>query len=84
MEFGKKVIHVHINESDENRYFGSITAMLNQTNNGKDLGVTRKALYGSGFATTGTFSNDICVITRGEIERMPGNRKAPVRILRVI
>ena len=79
------VIHVEFHEGPrkgQHRYFGSITAIFDEIPQ-KDLKTTVDRLYRSQLSEEKPFQNKVCTIRKGTIHRKPGNRTAPVKILRL-
>jgi hypothetical protein len=79
---------IHLEFRDENRpqqhyYFGSITAIFEMFK-AKDIGVTASRLYQVDIDSEHPYINRTCIVRKGEITRKSGNRKPPIKIIRVI
>lgn len=79
---------IHLEFRDENRpqqhyYFGSITAIFDKLK-AKDIGVSARRLYQIDIDSEHPYINKTCIIRKGEITRKSGNRKPPIKIIRVI
>lgn len=79
------IIHVEFHDGPrkgENHYFGSIKAIFEKIPK-KELRTSTQMLYRFKIEMSKPYKNKVCTIRRDTIGRKPGNRTAPIRILRV-
>ena len=70
---GNTIYHVKFDDNTH-AYFGSIAAIFD-TFTPKRLGVSKFRLWSFGITPERPYSNKVCTIYRGEIQRKKGNRK---------
>ena len=92
-----KVVHVEFhdgylqptekNPEGKHFYFGSIAAIYDKQSNKefdpKALGICRQNIYRYGLSPEMDFSNRNCTIKIGSVVRKSGDRKPPVKVIRV-
>ena len=86
MSIQNKVIHVEFHAGlykDQHHYFGSIAAIF-EVFGVSDTGIGKQGLWQFNIAPNHPFTNKHCTIRSGVIVRKTGNRKPPVKVLRVI
>lgn len=85
MKIKNTIIHVEFHDGPrkgEHHYFGSITAIFDKIPK-TEVKTTKQGLYRFNLDLGKPFQNKVCIIRKGTIYRKPGNRTAPVKILRL-
>lgn len=85
MKTKNTIIHVEFHDGPrkgQHHYFGSITAIFDKIPKG-EIKTTAQGLYRFILSSEKPFVNKVCTIRKGTIYRKPGNRTAPVKILRL-
>jgi hypothetical protein len=85
MKTKNTIIHVEFHDGSrkgEHHYFGSITAIFDKIPK-NELKTSIQMLYRFNMDIDKPFTNKICTIRKGIIYRKPGNRTAPVKVIRV-
>lgn len=85
MKTKNTIIHVEFHEGPrkgQHHYFGSITAIFDKIPK-TELKATIDRLYRFNLKVDKPFVNRVCIIRKDTIHRKPGNRTAPVKILRL-
>lgn len=79
---GRSVVHLHLLESDEHHYYGSLASIFDYYD-ADALGVTYGTLKNYGLCNGRPFCNERCVIRKGVILAKKGNRGTHIRKLLV-
>lgn len=78
MDKEQKIIHLHVKETNEHHYFGSIKALCENFN--KDtIGIVYSSLRAVKLHEKGFYENNKCAIRQGFIIRVATNRKPPTQ-----
>jgi len=81
MKSNDTLIHVEL-ANGEHHYFGSITAVFDTLSH-EQLGISRQTLYTFDIDHDRPYINRKCTIRKGKVKRKAGQRKPPVKVLRV-
>ena len=73
MEKERTVIHLHLLETDEHHYFGSI-ANIYQYFTSEELGIAYSSLRNYGLSNKHPYRNKKCIIRKGRLLSKAGNR----------
>lgn len=82
----KTIVHVEFHSGPlkgTHKYFGSIAAIFDDIDR-VQLGTSRQMLYRFNIEVGKPYTNKVCTIRKGIIHRKMGNRKPPVKIIRVV
>ena len=69
-----KVIHLHLIETDEDYYFGSLKALCENFNK-EQIGITYTSLRNVSPSEKHPFSNAKCIIKKGMLVQVETNRR---------
>lgn len=75
---GKTIIHLHFNETGEDKYFGSMSAIFDVLDP-RSIGASYSTLCNHKITPERPFSNKIVTIKKGTIIRKVTNRKNPLK-----
>lgn len=73
MEKERNVIHLHLLESDEHHYFGSVANMF-EYYTCEELGIAYSSLRNYGLSNEHPYKNKKCIIRKGVLLSKAGNR----------
>lgn len=85
MKIKNNVVHVEFKtpvNGVTHDYFGSLEAIFIKYDK-KYIGASTQWLYKAKITPEKPFENKRCIIRRGTVTRKPGNRKPPVKVIRV-